>query len=40
LPAAVALVWNMGQNTAPLLFKPSAKSKSSQEKDSHHDANH
>ncbi|MDV7021755.1 DUF1418 family protein [Atlantibacter subterranea] len=40
LPAAVALVWNMGQNMAPLLFKSSAKSKSSPEKDSHHDANH
>ncbi|GEM_PF-14294 len=32
LPAAVALVWNMGQNMAPLLFKPSAKSKSSQKR--------
>ncbi|WP_312978581.1 YbjC family protein [Atlantibacter sp.] len=40
LPAAVALVWNMGQNMAPLLFKSSAKSKTSQDKDSHHDANH
>ncbi|WP_313050279.1 DUF1418 family protein [Atlantibacter subterraneus] len=40
LPAAVALVWNMGQNMAPLLFKSSAKSESSPEKDSHHDANH
>ncbi|BET40210.1 DUF1418 family protein [Atlantibacter hermannii] len=40
LPAAVALVWGMGQNLAPLLFKSPDKTSSSQNKDSKHDANH
>lgn len=40
LPAAVALIWGMGQNLAPLLFKTPDKTKPSQEKDSDHDANH
>lgn len=40
LPAAVVLMWNMGQNLAPLLFKSPAKHTSSHHKDNDNDANH